>query len=39
MEKPNTKRRSIGLLVAFATLLTLMAIWSGPDTESECSVQ
>jgi hypothetical protein len=33
MENPNTKRRSIGLLVAFATLLTLIAIWKLPENE------
>ena len=33
MENPNTQRRSIGLLVAFATVLTLLAIWNLPETE------
>jgi hypothetical protein len=34
MENPNTQRRSIGLLVAFAAVLTLIAIWNLPETES-----
>jgi hypothetical protein len=31
---PNTQRRAIGLLVAFATVLTLIAIWKPSETES-----
>jgi len=27
MENPNTQRKAIGLLMAFATALTLIAIW------------
>jgi hypothetical protein len=34
MENPNTQRRSICLLMAFATVLTLIVIWSPPETES-----
>jgi hypothetical protein len=34
MESPNTQRRAIGLLVAFATVLTLIAIWKPPEIES-----
>ena len=33
MKNPNTQRRSIGLLVAFATVLTLLAIWNLPEAE------
>jgi hypothetical protein len=33
MENPN-KRRAIGLLVVFATILTLIGIWNVPETES-----
>jgi hypothetical protein len=32
MEKPNTKRRAIGLLVVFATILTVIATWNLPET-------
>ena len=32
MENPNTQRRSIGLLVIFATVLTLIAVWHLPET-------
>jgi hypothetical protein len=28
MDNPNTQRRSIGLLVIFATVLTLIAVWN-----------
>jgi len=38
MERQIVHKRSIGLLVAFATFLTLIAIWNGPDTESECGI-
>jgi len=34
MENPNTQRKAIGLLMAFATVLTLIAIWRLPETES-----
>ena len=34
MANPSTQRRAIGLLVAFATVLTLIAIWNLPETES-----
>jgi hypothetical protein len=34
MENPNTQRRAIGLLVAFATVLALIAIWTPPETET-----
>jgi hypothetical protein len=34
MENPNTQRRAIGLLVAFATVLMLIAIWKPPEAES-----
>jgi hypothetical protein len=33
MENPNTQRRAIGLLVVFATLLTLIAVWKLPEME------
>ena len=33
VEYPNTQRRAIGLLVLFATVLTLIAIWDLPETE------
>jgi hypothetical protein len=32
MDNPNTQRRSIGLLVIFATVLTLIAVWNLPET-------
>ena len=32
MEHPITQRRAIGLLVVFATVLTLIAAWNLPDT-------
>jgi|HubBroStandDraft_1064217.scaffolds.fasta_scaffold905995_1 hypothetical protein len=35
MENPNTQRKAIGLLMAFATALTLIAIWKLPETESK----
>jgi hypothetical protein len=31
MANPNTERRAIGLLVVFATLLTLIAVWKLPE--------
>jgi hypothetical protein len=34
MENPNTQRKAIGLLMAFATVLTLIAIWRLPETET-----
>ena len=34
MDNPNTQRRSIGLLVIFATVLTLIAVWNLPETPS-----
>jgi hypothetical protein len=34
MDNPNTQRRSIGLLVIFATVLTLIAVWKLPETAS-----
>jgi hypothetical protein len=34
MENPNTQRRSIGLLMIFATVLTLLAVWNLPETAS-----
>jgi hypothetical protein len=33
MENPNTQRRAIGLLVAFVTVLTLIAVWNLPKAE------
>jgi hypothetical protein len=33
MENPNTQRRAIGLLVVFATVLTLIAVWQLPEME------
>ena len=35
METPNIHRRSIGLIVVFVTVLTLIAIWNDPETESK----
>jgi hypothetical protein len=32
MENPITQRRAIGLLVVFATVLTLIATWNLPET-------
>lgn len=32
MENPSTQRRSIGLLVIFATVLALIAVWNLPET-------
>ena len=34
MDNPNTQRRSIGLLVIFATVLTLIAVWNLAETAS-----
>jgi hypothetical protein len=34
MKNPNTQRRSIGLLVAFAAILTLITVWNLPKTEN-----
>ena len=34
MENPNTQRRAIGLLVVFATILTLIGIWNLPEARS-----
>jgi hypothetical protein len=34
MENPNTHRRSIGLIVVFVTVLTLIAIWNDPEIET-----
>jgi hypothetical protein len=34
MENPTTQRRSIGLLVMFATVLALIAVWNLPETAS-----
>jgi hypothetical protein len=34
MDNPNTQRRSIGLLVIFATVLTLIAVWNLTETAS-----
>ena len=30
MENPNIQRRAIGLLVVFATILTLIGMWNLP---------
>ncbi len=32
MDNPNTQRRSIGLLVIFGTVLTLIAVWNLTET-------
>jgi hypothetical protein len=32
MEHANTQRRAIGLLVIFATVLTVIATWNLPET-------
>jgi hypothetical protein len=32
MEHPNTQRMALGLLVIFATVLTLIATWNLPET-------
>jgi hypothetical protein len=34
MENPTTQRRSIGLLVIFATVLALIAVWNLPESAS-----
>jgi hypothetical protein len=34
MENPNTHRRSIGLIAVLVTVLTLIAIWNAPETET-----
>jgi hypothetical protein len=34
MENPNNQRRAIGLLVIFATVLTLIVIWKPLEIES-----
>ena len=34
MDNPNTQGRSIGLLVIFAAVLTLIAVWSLPESAS-----
>jgi hypothetical protein len=33
MENLKTQRRAIGLLVVFATILTLIGIWNLPEAE------
>jgi hypothetical protein len=35
MDNPNTQRKANGLLMAFATVLTLVAIWKLPETQSK----
>jgi hypothetical protein len=35
VENPNTQRKAIGLLMAFATALTLIAIWKLPEAQSK----
>jgi len=32
MENPNSARRTFGLLVIFATVLTVIAMWNFPET-------
>jgi hypothetical protein len=34
MEHQHTHRRSLGLIAVFVTVLTLIAIWNDPETES-----
>jgi hypothetical protein len=34
MENPTTQRRAIGLLMVFATVLTLIAVWNFPENAS-----
>ena len=33
MDNADNKRRAIGLLVVFASVLTLIAMWDYPDTK------
>ena len=33
MNNPNNQRRAIGLLLVFATVLTLIAMWDLPETQ------
>jgi hypothetical protein len=35
MENPKTQRRAIGLLVVFATILTLIGIWNLPEATGD----
>jgi hypothetical protein len=37
MRHPNTQRRTIGLLVALATILTLIVMWDLPETAGSYS--
>jgi hypothetical protein len=39
MENPNNQRKATGLLMAFATALTLIAIWRLPEAESKASLR
>jgi hypothetical protein len=34
MENPITQRRAVGLLMVFATVLTLIAVWNLPENPS-----
>jgi hypothetical protein len=33
MNNPNNQRRAVGLLLFFASVLTLIAIWDLPETQ------
>jgi hypothetical protein len=33
MQNPNNQRRAVGLLVVFASVLTLLAIWDLPESK------
>ena len=33
MNNPNNQRKAIGLLLSFASVLTLIAIWDLPETQ------
>jgi hypothetical protein len=35
MENPKTQRRAIGLLVIFATILTVIVTWNIPETTGD----
>jgi hypothetical protein len=35
MENPKTQRRAIGLLVVFATILTVIVTWNIPETAGD----
>jgi hypothetical protein len=38
MQNPKTQRRAIGLLVVFATILTVIVTWNLPDTAGDPNI-